>query len=121
MDYLVNPLEHIVGIEPLPSWDAYVMRMVEVDAQLRLAGLQAWLRRGPQEGDVVLRLAKAGQAYYDPFTGLPMLVNQRRGVIYSVGRDGKDQEGDDLRDVTAMIPLLTTSEYRRPAGSSSLR
>jgi hypothetical protein len=117
MDYLTNPVEHIVGIEPLPSWDPFVMRMVEADAQLRLVGLQAWLRRGPQDSDVLMRLAKAGQAYYDPFTGLPMLVNQRKGVIYSVGRDGKDQEGDDVRDVTAIIPL-STSESRR---SASLR
>lgn len=117
MDYLNNPVEHIVGIEPLPSWDPFVMRMVETDAQLRLVGLQAWLRRGPQDSDVLMRLAKAGQAYYDPFTGLPMLVNQRKGVIYSVGRDGKDQEGDDVRDVTAIIPL-SSSESRR---SASLR
>ena len=117
MDYLNNPVEHIVGIEPLPSWDPFVMRMVEADAQLRLVGLQAWLRRGPQDSDVLMRLAKAGQAYYDPFTGLPMLVNQRKGVIYSVGRDGKDQEGDDVRDVTAIIPL-SSSESRR---SASLR
>jgi hypothetical protein len=116
-DYLTNPLEHIIGIEPLPSWDPYVMRMVETDAQLRLAGLQAWLRRGPQESDVLMRLAKAGQAYYDPFTGLPMLVNQRTGVIYSVGRDGKDQEGDDVRDVTALIPL-SASESRRAVSAS---
>jgi hypothetical protein len=67
-----------------------------------------------------VRLAKAGQAYYDPFTGLPMLVNQRRGVIYSVGRDGKDQEGDNVRDVTAMIPL-SSFESRRNAASSSVR
>jgi hypothetical protein len=119
-DYLVNPLEHIVGVEPLPSWDPYVLRMMEVDAQLRLAGLQAWLRRGPQEGDVLTRLAKAGQAYYDPFTGLPMLVNQRRGVIYSVGRDGKDQEGDDVRDVTALIPF-SGADSRRSAVSAALR
>jgi hypothetical protein len=46
-----------------------------------------------------------------------MLVNQRKGVIYSVGRDGKDQEGDDARDVTAVIPL-SFSESRR---SASLR
>ncbi|HEX5550572.1 MAG TPA: hypothetical protein VFX36_07055, partial [Nitrospira sp.] len=117
MDYLTNPVEHIVGIEPLPSWDPFVMRMVEADAQLRLVGLQAWLRRGPQDSDVLMRLAKAGQAYYDPFTGLPMLVNQRKGVLYSVGRDGKDQEGDDVRDVTAAIPL-SSSESRR---SASLR
>ena len=104
MDYLANPVEHIVGIQPLPSWDPYVMRMIEADAQLRLAGLQVWLRRGPQEGNVLTRLAKAGQAYYDPFTGLPMLVNQRKGLIYSVGRDGKDQEGDRALDVSVDIP-----------------
>ena len=120
MDYLTNPVEHIVGIEPLPSWEPYVMRMIETDAQLRLAGLQAWLRRGPQDSEVLMRLAKAGQAYYDPFTGLPMLVNQRKGVIYSVGRDGKDQEGDDVHDVTAMIPL-SVSESRRSAAASSVR
>ena len=104
LDYVANPIENIIGIEPLPSWDPYVGRMVETDAGLRLASLQAWIRRGPQEGNVLTRLAKAGQAYYDPFTGLPMLVNQQRGVMYSVGQDGKDQEGDPLRDVVVTIP-----------------
>jgi tetratricopeptide (TPR) repeat protein len=104
LDYVANPIENIIGVEPLPSWDPYVGRMVETDAGLRLASLQAWIRRGPQEGNVLTRLAKAGQAYYDPFTGLPMLVNQQRGVMYSVGQDGKDQEGDPLRDVVVTIP-----------------
>ncbi len=104
LDYVANPIENIIGIEPLPSWDPYVGRMVETDAGLRLASLQAWIRRGPQEGNVLTRLAKAGQAYYDPFTGLPMLVNQQRGVMYSVGQDGKDQEGDLQRDVVVTIP-----------------
>jgi hypothetical protein len=123
MDYLANPVEHIVGLEPLPSWDPYVMRMIETDAQLRLVGLQAWLRRGPQEGDVLTRLAKAGQAYYDPFTGLPMLVNQRKGLIYSVGRDGKDQEGDRARDVVVAIPAsyASSSDSRRSMTSSQSR
>jgi len=104
MDYVANPIEHIIGIEPLPSWDSYVGRMVETDARLRLASLQVSIRRGAQEGNVLTRLAKAGQAHYDPFTGLPMLVDQQRGVMYSVGQDGKDQEGDPLRDVVATIP-----------------
>jgi len=104
VDYLANPIEHIIGIEPLPSWDPYVGRMMETDARLRLASLQVWIRRGAQEGNVLTRLAKAGQAHYDPFTGLPMLVDQQRGVMYSVGQDGKDQEGDPLRDVVAAIP-----------------
>lgn len=108
LDYVANPVEHIIGIEPLPSWDSYVGRIVETDARLRLAGLQVWIRRGPQEGNVLTRLAKAGQAYYDPFTGLPMLVNQQRGVMYSVGQDGKDQDGDLDLDVAATIPTIQT-------------
>lgn len=121
VDYLANPVEHIVGIEPPPAWDPYVMRVVETDAQLRLAGLQAWIRRGPQDGDLLTRLAKAGQAYYDPFTGLPMLVNQRKGLLYSVGRDGKDQEGDRAHDVAVAIPSVvsSSSEGKRIASSSS--
>ncbi|MEP6958523.1 MAG: tetratricopeptide repeat protein [Nitrospirota bacterium] len=104
VDYLANPIENIIGIEPLPSWDPYVGRIVEIDARLRLASLQVWIRRGPQEGNVLTRLAKAGQAHYDPFTGLPILVNQQKGVMYSVGQDGKDQEGDPQRDIVATIP-----------------
>jgi hypothetical protein len=109
LDYLANPIEHIIGIEPLPSWDPYVGRMVEIDARLRLASLQAWIRRGAQEESVLTRLAKAGQAYYDPFTGLPMLLDQERGVMYSIGQDGKDQEGDSLHDVVATIPKFNRS------------
>ena len=56
--------------------------------------------------NVVTRLAKAGQSHYDPFTGLPMLVHQQKGVMYSVGPDGKDQEGDPLYDVVAAIPKI---------------
>ncbi|BFU94563.1 MAG: protein of unknown function [Nitrospira sp.] len=106
VDYWANPLEHVIGIDPLPSWDSYVGRMVETDAQLRLASLQLWVRRGPQEGDVLTRLAKAGQAYYDPFTGFPMLINQEKRLLYSVGRDGKDQGGDPGQDVVVAIPSL---------------
>jgi len=106
LDYVANPIEHIIGIEPLPSWDPYVGRTVETDARLRLASLQVWIRQGAQDGNVVTRLAKAGQAYSDPFTGLPMLVNQQKGVMYSVGHDGKDQEGDPLHDVIATIPKI---------------
>ncbi|HSL02829.1 MAG TPA: hypothetical protein VK901_04745, partial [Nitrospiraceae bacterium] len=105
VDYVANPIEHIIGIEPLPSWDPYVGRTVETDARLRLASLQVWIRQWvQQDGNVVTRLAKASQGLHDPFTGLPMLVDQRKGVLYSVGRDGKDQEGDPQRDVVVTIP-----------------
>jgi hypothetical protein len=121
MDYVENPIEHIIGIEPLPSWDPYVGRIVETDARLRLAGLQAWIRRGPQEGNLLTRLAKAGQAHYDPFTGLPMLVDQQKGVMYSVGRDGKDQDGDTLYDVVATIPKTQSVVIESSRSASSSR
>lgn len=118
MDYLANPIEHLIGIEPVPSWDPYVGRIVETDARLRLASLQAWIRRGAHEGNVLTRLAKAGQAHYDPFTGLPMLVNQQKGVMYSVGQDGKDQDGDPQRDVVATIPITQPSMVESPRAAS---
>jgi hypothetical protein len=94
--------------------------MVETDAQLRLASLQVWIRRGPQEGAFLTRLAKAGQSYYDPFTGFPMLVNSKKGLMYSVGRDGKDQEGDPTHDVVAIIPpsRSESGETLRSSGTS---
>jgi len=116
-DYLANPIEHVLGIQPLPHWDPYVGQMVETDAQLRLASLQVLVRRGSQEKEVLTRLAKAGQAYYDPFTGLPMLVNQQKRLLYSVGRDGKDQDGDREHDVVVTIPVSqpVINEPSRPS------
>jgi hypothetical protein len=105
MDYLTNPIENIVGLEPLPPWDLYSGLMVDTDARLRLASMQAWLRHGSQDGDLLARIAKAGQSFYDPYTGLPMLVNLKKGVMYSVGRDGKDQDADPQFDLVVTIPV----------------
>ncbi|SPP64762.1 hypothetical protein [Nitrospira lenta] len=104
MDYVTNPIENIIGIDPLPAWDHYNGLVIDTDAHLRLASLQAWLRRGPQDADLLARIAKAGQRFYDPYTGLPMLVNLKRGVMYSVGHDGKDQDADPQQDVVVSIP-----------------
>jgi hypothetical protein len=79
--------------------------VVDTDAHLRLASLQAWLRRGPQDADLLARIAKAGQSMYDPYTGLPMLVNLKKGVMYSVGHDGKDQDADPRTDIVVTIPM----------------
>jgi hypothetical protein len=105
MDYLGNPIENIIGLEPLAAWDHYNGLVVDADAHLRLVSLQAWLRRGPQDADLLPRIAKAGQSVYDPYTGLPMLVNLKKGVLYSVGHDGKDQDADPQDDVVVAIPL----------------
>lgn len=123
MDYLTNPIENIVGLDPLPRWDEYQGRVVDTDAHLRLASLQAWLRRGPADGDLLARLAKAGQGFYDPYTGLPMLVNMKKGVLYSVGHDGKDQDGDPGLDVVVTIPVghAGTASTKSVAGSSKAK
>lgn len=105
MDYLTNPIENVVGIEPLAPWDLYSGLVVDTDAHLRLASLQAWLRRGPHDADLLARIAKAGQNFYDPYTGLPMLVNLKKGIMYSVGHDGKDQDADLQSDVVVRIPV----------------
>lgn len=105
MDHLANPIENVVGLEPLAPWDLYNGLVVDTDAHLRLASLQAWIRRGPQDAELLPRIAKAGQNFYDPYTGLPMLVNLKKGVLYSVGHDGKDQDADPQSDVVVAIPV----------------
>lgn len=119
MDHLTNPIENIVGLEPLAPWDLYNGFVVDTEARLRLASLQAWLRRGPADGDLATRIAKAGQSLYDPYTGLPMLLNMKKGVLYSVGHDGKDQDADPQADVVVEIPVGHTSAAPVKSSASS--
>ena len=119
MDYLINPIENVVGVDPLPQWDVYNGLIIDTDAHLRLASLQAWLRRGSSEGDLLNKIAKAGQNFYDPYTGLPMLVNQKKGLLYSVGHDGKDQDADPQADVVVEIPFASTSANQDKSSASS--
>jgi hypothetical protein len=114
-DVVVNPIESLVGIEPLPTWEMFAGRVLETDARLRLASLQAWLRRTPHEQNLLTRVAKAGQGLYDPFTGYPMLVNMKKGVFYSVGRDLKDNDAQERFDVVAQIPPTALAGGKRPA------
>ncbi|MEK6803431.1 MAG: hypothetical protein AABZ34_12305 [Nitrospirota bacterium] len=114
-DIVMNPIESLVGVDPLPTWETYAGRVLETDARLRLASLQAWLRRTPPEQDLLTRIAKAGQGVYDPFTGFPMLVNMKKGVLYSVGQDLKDNEAQDRFDLVAPIPSVAWTGGKRPA------
>ena len=117
-DYMANPIENIIGLESLPPWDVYHGQVMDTEARLRLASLQAWLRRGPTDGDVLTRLAKAGQKFYDPYTGLPMLVNMKKAALYSVGHDGKDQDADPQFDVVVTIPTVQ-AHATQPSTKSS--
>ena len=114
-DLVMNPIESLVGIDPLPAWETYAGRVMETDARLRLASLQAWLRRTPPEQDLLTRVAKAGQGLYDPFTGFPMLVNMKKGAFYSVGRDLRDNEAQDRFDVVVQIPPTAWAGGKRMA------
>jgi len=102
-DYLMNPIDNLLAIGLKPDWEEHSGRVMETDAFLRLAGLQARLRRPPQESNVPARVARAGQGFYDPFTGFPMLLNAKKGKLYSVGKNGKDDDGDPKLDVTVSI------------------
>jgi hypothetical protein len=123
MDHFANPIENIVGLEPLAPWDLYNGFVVDTDAHLRLASVQAWLRRGPADGDLATRIAKAGQSLYDPYTGMPMLMNIKKGVLYSVGHDGKDQDADPQSDVVVEIPVghRSAAPVKSSASSSKSR
>ena len=118
-DYMANPIENIVGLEALPPWDLYHGQVMDTEARLRLASLQAWLRRGPTDGDVLTRLAKAGQKFYDPYTGLPMLVNMKKAALYSVGHDGKDQDADPQFDVVVTLPAVQSLSVQSSSKSSA--
>lgn len=120
-DLFVDPIESLVGIDPLPTWETYAGRVLETDARLRLASLQAWLRRTPPEQDLLTRIAKAGQGLYDPFTGFPMLVNMKKGTLYSVGPDLKDNEAQERFDLVVQIPPTSWAAGKRPADSNRVK
>jgi hypothetical protein len=120
-DLVLNPIESLVGVDPLPTWETYGGRIMETDARLRLVSLQAWLRRTPPEQDLLTRLAKAGQGLYDPFTGLPMLVNMKKGVLYSVGSDLKDDDAHERLDLVAPIPPVAWAGGKKPADAGKVK
>jgi hypothetical protein len=47
-----------------------------------------------------------------------MLVNQQKGVMYSVGQDGQDQDGDVDRDIVATIPIAQPLVAESPRAAS---
>jgi hypothetical protein len=104
LDYLFNPIDNLIVPDPTPDWDAVIGTIIETDARLRLAGLQARLRAPSTDSSLVARIAQAGPNFYDPFTELPMLVNTARGTLYSVGMDHKDDGGDPTFDLS--VPFL---------------
>jgi hypothetical protein len=104
MDYLMNPLDNLVPGRSVVAWDQQVGMVFETEARLRLVGVSARLRGAPRKV-IPGRIAEAGSKYTDPFTELPMLLNPSRGVIYSIGKNLKDDDGDPKLDVSIAWPL----------------
>jgi hypothetical protein len=50
-----------------------------------------------------------------------MLVNQKKGLLYSVGHDGKDQDADPQVDVVVELPVAYTSSGQAKSSASSLK
>jgi hypothetical protein len=108
-DYVTNPVDNLVGTDSMPKWDEHTGTVVEMDARLRLAGLQARLRTPSkdQRANLLARIAEAGPTYYDPFTGFPMLTNSSKTMLYSIGRDRIDNNGDPRHDIT--VPIFSAA------------
>jgi len=97
-DYIVNPIDNLIGRERMVDWDAARGMVLEADARLRLTGLVTRLRSGTGSNMASL-VAQAGHTLYDPFTELPMLINMSERKVYSVGRNRKDDGGNPASDV----------------------
>lgn len=105
---LFESLMHPFEFEP--DWEIFGQRLVETDARLRLAALQILLRKPSPAATVPTRLAEAGSRYFDPFTGLPMLWSATREKIYSVGKDGLDDGGDNSFDISVPVRFFPAGD-----------
>ncbi|MGH7261220.1 MAG: hypothetical protein ACREI9_11130, partial [Nitrospiraceae bacterium] len=103
-DYATNPLDNLVSSRTVIAWDQQVGAVMDTEARLRLVGVTAFLRGIPRKA-IPVRIAQAGPRYTDPYTELPMLLNTSRGLIYSVGRNRKDDDGDSKLDVSVPWPM----------------
>ncbi len=103
-DYVTNPLDNLVPNRTVVAWDQQIGAVMDTEARLRLVGVTAMLRGVPRK-IIPVRIAQAGPRYTDPFTELPMLLNTSRGLIYSMGRNRKDDDGDPKLDVSVPWPM----------------
>lgn len=108
MDYLTNPLDNLIPSRTVIAWDQQVGLVFDTEARLRLVGVSALLR-GASRKAIPGRIAEAGSKYTDPFTELPMLLNPARGVIYSIGHNRRDDDGDPKLDVAIAWPFTEPS------------
>ena len=106
MDYVINPIDNYLVQIPKPTWEQFTGMMLETETRVKLVAMVARMRSLSGEGNLLARIAKAGQNFFDPFSGLPMLLNEDKKRLYSVGRDRKDDNGDPRLDISVPVPLL---------------
>ena len=115
-------LENLVSPHSFePDWDPFHHQLKETDARLRLASLQVVLQRPGAQTTVPNRLAQVGSAYYDPFSGLPMLWSPTQQKIYSVGKDRYDDGGDQSFDISVPAIVSRKAAPKEPAASAPTR
>jgi len=109
LDYFINPIDNVFASGPEPDWTPFADRLLRTDARLRLVALQAKLHRPGQDRQLPSRVAQAGSAFYDPFSGLPMLWSPTMGRLYSVGEDRRDDGGEGQRDIAVSLAAPLTA------------
>ena len=115
-------LENLVSPQSFePDWDPFQHQLRETDARLRLASLQVVLQRPSAQTTVPNRLAQVGSAYYDPFTGLPMLWSPTQQKIYSVGKDRYDDGGDASFDISVPANVSRKPAYKETQATTSTK
>ena len=101
-DFVMNPVDNLLPARPKVDWEHRARELLETDARLRLVLLQARLRGTPKK-ELASRIARSGPRYNDPFTGFSMVYNSPKNRLYSVGKDGEDNDGDSQRDVSVVL------------------
>lgn len=106
-----NPLgKHAIALT-LHTHDMMVRSRYETSAHLEATRIVLALRIAstPKQGlpGTIEALVEAGTLPglpLDPFSGKPFLYSKRRRLLWSVGEDGKDQGGDEEKDLVWRIP-----------------
>jgi hypothetical protein len=104
--FLFNPIgKMLLGAHGSPRWGIFVKEVRKADAFLRLSSLQRLLETESVQGDkqVSKVLLEKGESYYDPFTNKPMLWNEKKKTLYSVGENGQDNGGDGKLDIVVEL------------------
>ncbi len=103
LDHFVNPIDNFFASGPEPAWAPFADRLLRTDARLKLAALHARLHRPGRDLPMASRIVQAGSAFYDPFSGFPLLWSAASDKLYSVGEDRSDDGGDEQRDIPIVI------------------